>query len=157
MPPDTVRFQSGSAVTLKYAGMKRPAKPVQPMPAVLVVPAAGHTPLLCLPGSGSDAPGLRLLAPDGMVLGLNLDDGRIFERLLQEETINLHEGDLFLLFTDGITEAMDATDEEYGPARLIEHFVQPEACVDSLISEVQRFGKGSQHTDDATALLIRSR
>jgi phosphoserine phosphatase RsbU/P len=52
---------------------------------------------------------------------------------------------------------MSSSDEEYGPARLIEHFVQPESCVDSLIAEVQKFGIGSQHTDDATALLIRSR
>jgi phosphoserine phosphatase RsbU/P len=72
-------------------------------------------------------------------------------------TITLTPGTKLLLYTDGITEAMDSTEEEYGPARLIEHFLQPEACVDGLIAEVQRFGAGSDRTDDATAVLIRSR
>ena len=37
----------------------------------------------------------QILAPDGLVLGLKLDDGEMFERLLEEETIPLHAGDLF--------------------------------------------------------------
>lgn len=72
-------------------------------------------------------------------------------------TITLNPGTKLLLYTDGITEAMDNLEEEYGPARLIDHFLRPEACVDSLIAEVQRFGAGSSRTDDATAVLIRSR
>lgn len=72
-------------------------------------------------------------------------------------TITLTPGTKLLLYTDGITEAMDSTEEEYGPARLIEHFLRPGACVDGLIAEVQRFGAGSDRTDDATAVLIRSR
>jgi sigma-B regulation protein RsbU (phosphoserine phosphatase) len=72
-------------------------------------------------------------------------------------TITLTPGTQLLLYTDGITEATDSTEEEYGPARLIEHFQQPGACVDGLIADVQRFGAGSDLTDDATAVLIRSR
>jgi sigma-B regulation protein RsbU (phosphoserine phosphatase) len=72
-------------------------------------------------------------------------------------TVTLHPGTQLLLYSDGITEAANSAEEEYGPARLIEHFLQPEACVDGLIAEVQRFGAGSDRTDDATALLIRSR
>lgn len=72
-------------------------------------------------------------------------------------TITLNPGTKLLLYTDGITEAMDSLEEEYGPARLIDHFLQPEACVESLIAEVQRFGVGASRTDDATAVLIRSR
>ena len=37
-----------------------------------------------------------------------------------------------LLYTDGITEATDSTEEEYGPARLIDHFLQPTAGVTAL-------------------------
>ncbi len=72
-------------------------------------------------------------------------------------TITLTPGTQLLLYTDGITEAMDSTEEEYGPARLIEHFLQPGACVDGLIAAVQRFGAESGLADDATAVLIRSR
>jgi sigma-B regulation protein RsbU (phosphoserine phosphatase) len=38
---------------------------------------------------------------------------------------------------------------------LIEHFLQPDACVAGLIEEVRHFGAGSEHTDDATVMLIR--
>jgi sigma-B regulation protein RsbU (phosphoserine phosphatase) len=72
-------------------------------------------------------------------------------------TITLTPGTQLLLYTDGITEAMDCTEEEYGPARLVEHFLQPGACVDGLIAAVRRFSTGSELADDATAVLIRSR
>jgi phosphoserine phosphatase RsbU/P len=74
-----------------------------------------------------------------------------------ESTIMLDPGTQLLLYTDGITEAMDHKEEEFGPARLIEHFLDPEACVESLIAEMQRYGAMSDRTDDATAVLIRSR
>ena len=74
-----------------------------------------------------------------------------------QRTITLDPGTQLLLYTDGITEAMNSTEEEYGPARLIEHFLDPQACVDGLIAEVQRFGGESERRDDATAVLIRSR
>jgi phosphoserine phosphatase RsbU/P len=86
----------------------------------------------------------------GLPLGLG-------ESTYPQCTVTLAPGTQLLLYTDGITEAMDSTEQEYGPARLIEHFLRPGACVDGLIAEVQRFGAGSDRTDDATAVLIRSR
>ena len=53
-----------------------------------------------------------------MVLGLKLDEGEMFERLLEEQTIPLCPGDLYLFFTDGISEAMNAHDDCFGEARL---------------------------------------
>jgi sigma-B regulation protein RsbU (phosphoserine phosphatase) len=72
-------------------------------------------------------------------------------------TITLTPGTQLLLYTDGITEAMDSEEEEYGSARLIKHFLRPGACVDGLIADIKRFSAGSDRTDDATAVLIRSR
>jgi phosphoserine phosphatase RsbU/P len=74
-----------------------------------------------------------------------------------QSTVRLDPGTRLLLYTDGITEAMNGTDEEYGPARLVEHFMDPEACIEGLIKEVQRFSASSDRSDDATAVLIRSR
>jgi sigma-B regulation protein RsbU (phosphoserine phosphatase) len=74
-----------------------------------------------------------------------------------EYTVHMKPGTQVLLYSDGITEAMNRHDEEYGPARLIEHFVRPRGCVDGLFEEIQRFSAGSTHTDDATAVLITSR
>jgi sigma-B regulation protein RsbU (phosphoserine phosphatase) len=61
------------------------------------------------------------------------------------------------LYTDGITEAMNHRDEEYGPGRLMQHFIHPDACVKGLMEEVERFGGGERLGDDATAVLIHSR
>ena len=62
--------------------------------------------------------GMRILAPDGLVLGLKIDNGEMFERLLQEDTVALSPGDLFVLFTDGMSEAMNSADECFGETRL---------------------------------------
>ena len=86
----------------------------------------------------------------GMPLGLGFSS-------YPQTTITLSPSTQLLLYSDGITEAMNGAEEEYGPARLLEHFLEPDACVDGLIAEVQRFGEGSDRADDATAVLIRSR
>ena len=52
------------------------------------------------------------------MLGLKIDNGEMFERLLEEETIPLEPGDLYLFFTDGISEAMNNRDDLFGESRL---------------------------------------
>src|SRR5207247_73510 len=79
---------------------------------------AGHTPLIYVPGAGAESRRVHILAPEGMVLGLKLDNGEMFERLLEEETIHLRPGDLYLFFTDGISEAMNTHDDCFGETRL---------------------------------------
>ena len=74
---------------------------------------AGHTPLIYRRESGDGEPSVEVLTPDGLVLGLRIDGGEMFERLLTEVTIPLDRGDVLLLFTDGISEAMNA---RVGPA-----------------------------------------
>ena len=121
---------------------------------------AGHTPLLCLPGPLAPVRGLRLLAPDGMVLGLNLDNGEMFDRLLCEETMPIHEGDMFLFFTDGISEAMNCDDDCFGEGRLSriveEHAHLPsEELRERILREIAAFvGDAPQH-DDMTLILLR--
>ncbi|HYK38045.1 GAF domain-containing SpoIIE family protein phosphatase [Alloacidobacterium sp.] len=74
-----------------------------------------------------------------------------------ETTLRLDPGTHLLFYTDGITEATNGHEEEYGANRLLEHFQQYDACVNGLIDEVREFGEGSIRADDATAVLIRSR
>jgi serine phosphatase RsbU (regulator of sigma subunit) len=120
---------------------------------------AGHTPLIYVPGTprGSRA---RILTPDGMVLGLKLDKGEMFERLLEEETIPLESGDLYLFFTDGISEAMNAGDECFGEQRL-GAFVEEHAHLpadelrERMLREIAAFvGDAPQH-DDMTMILLK--
>jgi len=134
----TEDFPTGKFVTMVYGILDAATRQI-------TVSSAAHLPPLVINGHCA-----FLDLDTGLPLGLGTS-------AYPETTITLGPGTRLLFYTDGITEATNAGDEEYGPARLIEHFVQPEACVDSLIEEVQKFGVGSQHTDDATALLIRSR
>jgi sigma-B regulation protein RsbU (phosphoserine phosphatase) len=123
---------------------------------------AGHTPLIYVPGSCADG-GLRqvrILAPDGMVVGLKLDNGEMFERHLVEETIPLQPGDLYLLFTDGISEAMNAHDDLFGESRL-GRLVESHAGLPSeelrerVLREIAAFvGDAPQH-DDMTMILLK--
>jgi sigma-B regulation protein RsbU (phosphoserine phosphatase) len=121
---------------------------------------AGHCPLIYLPGPRAAARRVRLLAPDGLVLGLKIDNGEMFERLLKEDTLPLGAGDLFVLFTDGISEAMSPTDECFGEGRLgaliEEHAHMPcEELRERIIREIRAFvGTASQH-DDMTMLLLK--
>jgi serine phosphatase RsbU (regulator of sigma subunit) len=122
---------------------------------------AGHTPLIYLPGTERPGPGrARILAPSGMVLGLKLDQGQMFERLLEEATIPLHSGDLYVFFTDGITEAMTRRDDFFGEQRLgqliEEHADLPsEQLRERVFHEVAAFvGDAPQH-DDMTLILLR--
>ena len=122
---------------------------------------AGHTPMMYLPGPGcGDARAVQVFAPDGLVLGLKIDDGEMFDRLLIEASIPMHAGDLYVLFTDGITEAMNAADDCFGEARLAQ-IVEAHAALPSdqlrerILREIQAFvGDAPQH-DDMTMILLK--
>jgi serine phosphatase RsbU (regulator of sigma subunit) len=121
---------------------------------------AGHTPLIYVPGAGANPPGARILAPDGLVVGLKIDNGERFEQLLEEETIPLRTGDLFVFFTDGISDAMNAADDCFGEtrlARLIErhaHLASDELR-ERVLREVEAFVDGAPQHDDMTMILLK--
>jgi serine phosphatase RsbU (regulator of sigma subunit) len=122
---------------------------------------AGHTPLIYLPGGAAQGQQrIRILTPEGMVLGLKLDKGEMFERLLEEQTIPLCPGDLYLFFTDGISEAMNVGDDCFGEQRLAtlveEHADLPaDELRERVLREIAAFvGEAPQH-DDMTMILLK--
>jgi hypothetical protein len=102
----------------------------------------------------------QILVPDGMVLGLRIDRGEQFERMLEEVTIPLTSGDLFVMFTDGISEAMNAEADCFGEGRLgrlvEEHgHLSSEELRERILREIQTFvGAADQH-DDMTMILLK--
>ncbi len=118
---------------------------------------AGHTPFIYLkPGEPA---GARMLAPDGLVLGLRGLEGH-FDALIEERSQPIGSGDLAVLFTDGITEAMNEEADMFGEERLSrllqEHAaLGPAALLDRILQDVEAFvGTADQH-DDMTMVLIR--
>jgi len=83
-----------------------------------------------------------------------MDDGRaLFERLLKEESVPLRQGDLFMFFTDGVTEAMNADSDCFGEARLgnilAEHGDLPsEQLRERILREIDAFVAGAPQHDD---------
>lgn len=122
---------------------------------------AGHCPLIHVPGC--EPGGLRkaaLLAPDGMVVGLQIDDGQMFEAAIEERTISLAHDDLIVLFTDGISETMNDAFDCYGEARLakvIEQYAHLpfDQLRSYILAELRVFAAGADQHDDMTMILMR--
>jgi sigma-B regulation protein RsbU (phosphoserine phosphatase) len=75
--------------------------------------------------------------------------------------LNLAEGDLICLFTDGISEARSASGEEFGEERLIDLLVRQRSAaaretVDAIYSELAEFTAGEPQYDDMTLVLLRA-
>jgi serine phosphatase RsbU (regulator of sigma subunit) len=120
---------------------------------------AGHTPLIQLPG-GAGNRRAKILVPDGLVLGLKIDNGERFAALLEEVTIPLTQGDLFMFFTDGLSEQMNPGDELFGEARLgaiiEQHRDLPfDELRERIMREVRAFAAGAAQHDDMTFILLR--
>jgi serine phosphatase RsbU (regulator of sigma subunit) len=146
-------LDSRSFITMTYAVVDRRAR-------TLTCARAGHCPLVYVPGphSGSRAP--QVITPDGMVLGLQFDTGDAFARLLEEVTLPLGRGDLFLLYTDGISEAMNPAGDCFGDHRLVElaerhSDLGSDALREQILREVHAFAGGAAQHDDMTMVLVK--
>lgn len=73
---------------------------------------AGHEPLALMQAGGR----VQFLTPNGMALGV-LPSSEL-RRCLEVQTVQLRRGDQMLLFTDGLTEAMSESGEEFGMTRI---------------------------------------
>jgi sigma-B regulation protein RsbU (phosphoserine phosphatase) len=128
---------------------------------VMTFARAGHTPMLYLPGNGGEGGDVQVLAPSGIVVGLRIPGANEkFAELLEEERVDLHNGDVVVLYTDGITEAMNQQSDLFGDGRL-GRLVAEHGHLDSgelrerILREIEAFvGAADQH-DDMTMILIK--
>ena len=146
-------LDSRSFITMAYGVVDLAAR-------TMVYARAGHTPLIYRRESSDGDPSVEILTPDGLVLGLRLDRGETFERLLTEVTVSLHRGDVLLLFTDGISEAMDAESNMFGEDRLArlvgEHGHLPtDELRERILREIDAFVAGAPQHDDMTMILMK--
>lgn len=78
------------------------------------------------------------------------------------EQCSLQPGDLFLLYTDGVTEAADPGKNEFGDQRLLDCVnsvsdPHPEAIIHAIRDEVRCFARSEPQSDDITMLAVRYR
>ena len=77
-----------------------------------------------------------------------------------EETIQLEKGDILLVYSDGVTEAVNVAGDEFGDDRLIDCFTrrrsQPlQEILEALMADVKEFAGEALPNDDITMLLMR--
>ncbi|MGE5199971.1 MAG: PP2C family protein-serine/threonine phosphatase, partial [Rhodospirillaceae bacterium] len=110
----------------------------------LVLLSPGRPPRLAFPSSGRPA-GLMPFNP------------------VERESLPLSPGDTFVLFSDGVSEAMNAREEFFGEARLLAHLgalpagAAPGEIVRSTLDAVRAFAAGAPQSDDITILAARYR
>lgn len=118
---------------------------------ILTFVNAGHNPPLLLRNDGGE---LIRLSTGGVVLGamkgLKMD----------EKTIDLYPGDLLVLYTDGVTEAINQEEDQFGEKKLIEIIecnqnLPSEDLKNLIIDQVYDFASGTPQSDDITLMVLR--
>jgi len=116
---------------------------------------AGHdAPLLYKRQSQSVTP----IKPPGMVVGI--DSGNVFDRITGDFAVPLERDDCLVLYTDGVTEALDAEGNEFGLERTIQSVRASatdgaQAIVKQVINDVRNFTGSHPQNDDITLIAIR--
>jgi len=115
----------------------------------LIYTNAGHNPPILVTQRG-----IQRLEAGGVVLGL-------FETAtFDQEKVMLDKGDILLLFSDGVTEAMNEASEEFGDDHLVEcmrnrHNQEPRNVLEELVTEVKKFCGDAVQSDDVTMMVVR--
>jgi sigma-B regulation protein RsbU (phosphoserine phosphatase) len=131
-------FPSGRFVTMVYAVL-------DPAERTLRFASAGHLRPLLIEGADT-----RFLETErGLPLGIGPGE-------YSEAEVQLAPGSRLLFYSDGITEATNPDDDEYGAKRLEEHFRQSNASAESILEDVRSFADGDGLRDDATVILVKA-
>jgi len=135
---------SGLFVTMNYAIVDASKKQ-------LILSTGGHNPVIRIQADGSTE---QLDPEGGMPIGLmtGIDFGKI--------TVDLKPGDIYLLYSDGISEARNSKREDYEIERMTEVSVQhrtedAQSIKNHILENVKKFvGSAPQH-DDMTLIVIK--
>ncbi len=118
---------------------------------------AGHCPLLYW-NKGEEE--IFLIEPSGLALGL--DSGKKFDKTLAEQKINLKQGDIFILYTDGVNESRNNKQEEFEEQRLCDVVVQnferkSKELKSEILEHIDNFVGSQPRHDDLTMVVIKIR
>jgi hypothetical protein len=110
---------------------------------------AGQNPPLLFSASG-----VRKLETGGMIVGL------FPHATYEQEEVRLHAGDLLAVYSDGVSEALNPTGDEYGDSRIQDvispNWLEPsDAVLQLLLRSVHAFAQDAPQNDDVTALIVR--
>ena len=112
---------------------------------------AGHNPPYLISKNGA----IRELGEGGIILGV-LPEVPPYDM----ETIPLLDGDMIVMYTDGVNEAMSKREEIFGDERLMallrkNVYLQPEALIETVKREILLHTRGAKQSDDITMLVVK--
>jgi sigma-B regulation protein RsbU (phosphoserine phosphatase) len=131
-------FPNGRFVTLIYGVL-------DPRERTLTVANAGHLPPMLVSGSKASVINTETGLPLGLALGA-----------FSQTKVALPIGAKVLFYTDGITEAENSQQEEFGAEQLRQHFGRRDASTDSILQDVSAFAAPAPLRDDATVIMIKA-
>ncbi len=121
--------------------------------------SAGHNPMILYRGSTKQT---YYLNPSGFPVGIQLPDLDLFARKIETDSIRLKEDDILVLYTDGITEAMNSNRELFREERFLNSIRQNSHLdvgefVKSINAELKSFTGGAPQNDDITFVAIKEK
>ncbi len=119
--------------------------------------SAGHTPMLFYRRGEKQ---VFEINPRGWPLGMQLPDGASFEKRLEAGNLPLEPGDVFVLYTDGVSEARNTDKEFFGAERLQtlvadEHRQSASAIAGLIEREVGAFAGDAPASDDIAVVVVK--
>lgn len=116
---------------------------------------AGHLPILHYSAKSMETSQHSSI---GLALGMKTDD--TFKDVLGEQSVSFEHGDIFVLYSDGITEAMNMNSEEYGFGRipeLLKNNAQKSAgeLLDLVKRDLSYFVGEAEPSDDITLVIVK--
>ncbi len=117
--------------------------------------SAGHNPLLFIHQNKAS-----WTKSGGIALGMA--DETLFNQNIKQETLSLNKGDLLIFYTDGITEAMNKKQEEFGEPRLENAALNckdddAETTITKIKKEIEIFTAGAEQNDDITIISLKTK
>ncbi len=121
--------------------------------------SAGHNPMI-LYRQGTKK--TYYLNPRGFPVGISLPDSDLFKKSIESDTIQLAEDDILVIYTDGITEAMNHKRELFSEERLLDSVrkygsLRAQEFIEKLKDEIHSFTQGYEQNDDITLVAIKER
>lgn len=121
----------------------------------MLLARAGHNPAVHHRAATGEN---RVLNPRG--IGLGLSQSSLFDTALTIESVDLEPGDVLVFYSDGITEAMNRENEEFGVDRVIQIIEEQgeksaRQIREAIQLELTRFLQGLSPQDDQTLLIIK--
>ena len=126
------------------------------------------SPVVTLCRAGHDAPllysakdkSVSRINPPGMALGI--DSGGAFNRVTADFSLTLERDDCLILYTDGVTEALDAEGTEFGMQKVIDSIVASASqgaagILTALTDDLREFVGAQPQNDDITLIVIRKK